>query len=216
MSHYSYIDKSPELHTHTLFGKEFVIFPDVFSPAHFPSTEFFIENIPFGKGDVFLDMGTGSGAIAVFAALKGVKEVVAADINPTAVKNAAENVKRLDLQNKVTVVESDVFSNINKKCFDTIFWSMPFMPTEDSEQSMYNRSFADYEYKSINSFFSEVRNHLSEKGRIFVGFSEDLGDSIKFDEILNKNNFSSKVIAEQEVLEGKTKFLFSLLEVVNK
>lgn len=213
MSDYIYLSKSPELHTHTILGKEFVVFPDVFSPAYFPSTNFFVESIPFVKDETFLDMGTGSGVIAIFAALKGASEVVAADINPSAVSNTIENAKKNGVEDKVTAIESDVFSNIDKKDFDTIFWSMPFMPTTNTKHSMYAKAFSDYEYNSIDSFFGEVRNHLKKDGKVFVGFSKDLGDLNKFNEILSKYNFSSETIAEKEMSEGDTKSTFSLLQI---
>src|SRR3989442_7103636 len=44
-----------------------------------------------------LDVGTGSGILAIAAAKRGAREVVAVDTDPLAVRAATENAKRNDL-----------------------------------------------------------------------------------------------------------------------
>lgn len=56
------------------------------------------------KGDYMLDVGTGSGILAICASKLGAKECKAYDIDPVAVRVAKENVK----DNDVTNVECDV------------------------------------------------------------------------------------------------------------
>ena len=52
-----------------------------------------------------LDLGTGTGILAIAAALLGAKRVLAVDLNPLCVKTARENVKLNHLEGKVGVVE---------------------------------------------------------------------------------------------------------------
>jgi ribosomal protein L11 methyltransferase len=54
-------------------------------------------------GERVLDVGTGSGILALFAAKLGAKEVLALDIDRIAVKVARENVARNGLKGKVKV-----------------------------------------------------------------------------------------------------------------
>ena len=57
-----------------------------------------------------LDVGTGSGILAMGAALLGAEAVTAIDIDPMAVKVARENVARGGLSEKVSVYEGDLLS----------------------------------------------------------------------------------------------------------
>jgi ribosomal protein L11 methyltransferase len=52
-----------------------------------------------------LDLGTGTGILAIGAALLGAETVLAVDNNPLAVKTAARNVSLNGLENQVTVTE---------------------------------------------------------------------------------------------------------------
>lgn len=59
-------------------------------------------------GDEVFDVGTGSGILAIAAALLGAKDVRAVDIDSMAVKVAKENVAVNDLNNKIEVRQGDL------------------------------------------------------------------------------------------------------------
>jgi ribosomal protein L11 methyltransferase len=61
-------------------------------------------------GEEVIDVGTGSGILAVGAMLLGAKSVLALDLDPVAVESARENVELNRLQDKITVKESDLLS----------------------------------------------------------------------------------------------------------
>jgi len=61
-------------------------------------------------GEEVIDVGTGSGILAVGAMLLGAKSVLALDLDPVAVDSARENVQLNRLQNEITVKESDLLS----------------------------------------------------------------------------------------------------------
>jgi ribosomal protein L11 methyltransferase len=50
-----------------------------------------------------LDVGTGTGILAIAAALWGAREVVAVDTDPAAIANAAENVRRNGVADRVRI-----------------------------------------------------------------------------------------------------------------
>src|ERR1700684_1781643 len=97
------------LPSRTVQGKRLVIFPDVYKPLEneYACAEYCRE------GDRMLDLGCGSGVGAVFCAPK-VRELVAVDISPSAVRNTAENC-RLNGLNNVVVKQSDMFSGVEGK-----------------------------------------------------------------------------------------------------
>ncbi|MEK3683328.1 50S ribosomal protein L11 methyltransferase [Paenibacillus sp. FSL R10-2736] len=62
------------------------------------------------SGDEVIDVGTGSGILAVGAVLLGAKSVLALDLDPVAVESARENVALNRLEAAITVKESDLLS----------------------------------------------------------------------------------------------------------
>lgn len=61
-------------------------------------------------GEEIIDVGTGSGILAVGAALLGAKHILAVDLDPVAVKIAEENSELNKLTDQITVKESDLLS----------------------------------------------------------------------------------------------------------
>ncbi|KGE18187.1 50S ribosomal protein L11 methyltransferase [Paenibacillus wynnii] len=61
-------------------------------------------------GEEVIDVGTGSGILAVGAMLLGAKSVLALDLDPVAVESARENVLLNRLEDRITVKESDLLS----------------------------------------------------------------------------------------------------------
>lgn len=61
-------------------------------------------------GEEVIDVGTGSGILAVGAMLLGAKSVLALDLDPVAVDSARDNVRLNRLQDQITVKESDLLS----------------------------------------------------------------------------------------------------------
>ncbi|WP_027365405.1 50S ribosomal protein L11 methyltransferase [Desulfotruncus alcoholivorax] len=59
-------------------------------------------------GELVYDVGTGSGILAVAAALLGAKKVVAVDIDEVAVRTAAENIRLNNVSDKVTVRQGNL------------------------------------------------------------------------------------------------------------
>jgi HemK-related putative methylase len=72
-----------------------------------------------------LDMGTGSGIGAVFAARLGY-EVTAVDVNPHAVRCARLNALLNGLEERIEVRQGDLFSALAGERFDLILFNPPF------------------------------------------------------------------------------------------
>ncbi|MGN1021796.1 MAG: 50S ribosomal protein L11 methyltransferase [Aristaeellaceae bacterium] len=67
-------------------------------------------------GERVIDVGTGSGILAIGAALLGAKEVTAIDIDPMAVKVARENIGHNGLQNRITALEGNLLDHLDVTC----------------------------------------------------------------------------------------------------
>jgi HemK-related putative methylase len=147
-------------------GRPFLILSQVFNPTLFLSSEFMVsaltaEQIPVGAR--VLDMGTGSGIGAVFAA-QWAREVIAVDVNPTAVRCARINVLLNCREESINVLEGDLFSAVSGQHFDVILFNPPYFDGPAATplaQAFYGR-------EVIERFAAEVETYLAENGRIFL------------------------------------------------
>ena len=64
-------------------------------------------------GDRVIDVGTGSGILAIGAALLGAKDVLAIDIDPSAVKVAKENIAHNGLSDRIQAVQGNLLDASN-------------------------------------------------------------------------------------------------------
>ena len=98
-----------------------------------PETEELVELVlkmaPDAKS--FLDVGTGSGVIALTLALKKLEaHVVACDFSPQALALAGENRARHGLESRVELIESDLLAAV-QGAFAAIVANLPYIPTAE-------------------------------------------------------------------------------------
>ncbi|ASA95417.1 MULTISPECIES: 50S ribosomal protein L11 methyltransferase [Anoxybacillus] len=67
------------------------------------------------KGDVVVDVGTGSGILSIAAAMLGAKRVHALDLDPVAVESAKLNVKLNKVHDVVTVSQNNLLDRIDEQ-----------------------------------------------------------------------------------------------------
>ena len=75
-------------------------------------------------GKTMLDLGCGTGRLALGAAFLGAKSVVAVDVDNSAIKAAVENSRKVGLAGRVNWVIGDI--NAVSGCFDTVLQNPPF------------------------------------------------------------------------------------------
>jgi release factor glutamine methyltransferase len=113
--------------TQEFFGRDFRVTPDVLIPR--PETEHLIETALKHPAAAILDIGTGSGAIAVTLALETKSRVIATDISPRALNIASGNSRRLEA--KVDFLECDLGSALRGESFDLVVSNPPYIPETD-------------------------------------------------------------------------------------
>ena len=67
-------------------------------------------------GERVIDVGTGSGILAIGAALLGAGEVLATDIDPNAVRVAAENIAHNGLSGVIRAEQGDLLERVDSTC----------------------------------------------------------------------------------------------------
>jgi release factor glutamine methyltransferase len=108
------------------YGREFRVTPDVLIPR--PETEHVVEAaLPIARGARrILDVGAGSGALAVTLQLETGAATWATEISPAAAAVARENARRLE--SEITVVVCDLMAAIAPDSMDLIVSNPPYVP----------------------------------------------------------------------------------------
>lgn len=89
-----------------------------------------------------LDVGTGSGLIALIAAQRASEaEVVGIEIDPDAARQASENAQRSPFSERITITQSDVRDFHSPLAFDCILSNPPFF-TEETRPPVSERAIA--------------------------------------------------------------------------
>ena len=160
------------------FSRRFKVTPAVLIPRH--ETEVLVETVlKTEKRGTVLDMGTGSGCIAVTVALESPETVVTAvDVSPAALKVARENADTLGA--KVELIESDLFSALDGCKFDVIACNPPYvahgdvLATEVRDHEPHTALYAEEDGTAFyNRLATEARQHLNPDGRLIV----EIGDT---------------------------------------
>jgi release factor glutamine methyltransferase len=128
-----------------------------------------MKSISVGRSERFLDMGSGTGVVGIYAAKKGA-EVVAVDISEAAARTTDENA---DLNGvSVKVVHCDLFSGVDKK-FDVVAFNAPYtrFTNDGVEDKRCQDSAAASRVKTVLRFLQELPSHLTEKGRGYLVLS---------------------------------------------
>jgi release factor glutamine methyltransferase len=129
-----YITKRQEF-----YGREFRVTPDVLIPR--PETEHAVEVARDKGARRVLDIGTGSGALAVTLQLETGARVWATDISPAAAAVAAANAQSLGAT--VEVLVCDLMDAVASGSMDLVVSNPPYVPL--SEQDGLQREVRDFE-----------------------------------------------------------------------
>ncbi len=155
--------------TFTIGDLELVAYPGVFSPIQSNDTAWFAEQLPqLCKDKDVLEIGSGTGAIAITVAKEGAKSVASTDINPHAIANIKENQEKN--QTQFPVYEGSLFEPLPKdQKFDVIFWNHPFQKSEVEAQNTIEASMIDYKYQYLRAYIQNGFSYLAENGKLFLG-----------------------------------------------
>ncbi|MCD6434677.1 MAG: methyltransferase [Candidatus Diapherotrites archaeon] len=179
-----------------LNNKEFVVLPSVYEPRE--DSFLLAESLPTIKGKV-LDVGTGTGIIALASLFRGAAHITAIDINPEAIKNVKLNFRRIAMENKLKAFRSNLFENVKGR-FDVICFNPPYLPSEEIQEFAIDGGTEGREV--LDSFLYNVKGYLKRNGRVYF-LQSSLNGFAKTKEILQELNFGYRVIATSKLFFEK-------------
>ena len=118
------------------YGLPFTVTRDVLIPR--PETEHLVEKVIALAGGFerprIVDVGAGSGAIAVALACNLVRaEVTATEISPSALAVARENALRNGVHDRIRFVNGDLLAPVADEQFEIVVSNPPYVPERDRE-----------------------------------------------------------------------------------
>jgi release factor glutamine methyltransferase len=183
-----------------VYGMPFVVTPSVFNPKVPRTGEFLASQVDsrlVQRDWEVLDMGTGSGVCAIFAA-RHARRVVAVDINAAAVRCAGINALLNHLEHRIDVRHGDLFAPVSEERFDLILFNPPFVqgaPQDDRDRAWRSNDVAE-------RFAAGLGAHLKPAGFALVLLST-FGDGHIYLEEFRKRGFEISVLAERRFVNER-------------
>lgn len=131
------------------------------------------------KGRAVLDMGTGTGALALVAGHFGAAKIVGTDINPRAVANATQNAARFGFSDRfevrqVSLENPGAYAVIGAdERFDLIVSNPPNNDVQPANLDEYDE--ADPGFQFLESIIRGLPDHLTPTGRLWLHYSAPHG-----------------------------------------
>jgi release factor glutamine methyltransferase len=181
-----------------------------------PETEQLVELVQPTIRDpqsAILDVGTGSGVIALSLAAKFPDaQIVAADISDHALLLAHENAARLNLSHRVRFLKSHLLENVQKD-FDLIVANLPYISTQDrdilSPEVLHDPDVALFAGERgdelIRELIAQAPSRLRPGG--MLALEAGLGQSEALLSALAEKNYRD--ICSKKDYNGVTRFLFA-------
>jgi release factor glutamine methyltransferase len=171
------------------YGRLFKVSSEVLIPR--PETELLVEaaleRLPKDKPVRVLDLGTGSGCVAISIALaRPACEVLAVDASASALEMAKQNAIQVDAGN-VRFIVSDWYAQLPAMNFDMIVSNPPYIPSEDPHlgkgdlihEPQHALASGPEGLDAIHIIVSGARSHLQPGGWLILEHGYDQADSCR-------------------------------------
>ncbi len=170
------------------FGLDLKVTADTLIPR--PDTETLVEAalhcIPESEPYKVLDLGTGTGAIALaIASQRPHAEITAVDSSIMALEVARENAKRLDIEH-VSFMQSDWFSKLGEQRFDLIVSNPPYIAESDIHLKQGDLRFEPISalasgedgFDDIRQIVNQAATHLNQQVSLHLEHGYDQAEQV--------------------------------------
>jgi len=177
------------LNRREFYGRDFAVDPSVLIPR--PETETLVEAAlaRMAPRDTCLDLGTGSGAVAVtLACQRPEARVVATDVSDAALRVARNNAARLNCAERIEFLEGPWYEPVGSRRFDVIVSNPPYVAAGDPHLGKGDLRFEPQQaltdgsgdgLDSIRVVVGGARTHLKKGGWLLFEHGYDQAESAR-------------------------------------
>ncbi|WP_305515344.1 HemK2/MTQ2 family protein methyltransferase [Methanobrevibacter sp. V14] len=188
---------------------EFIINTDdnVYVPAE--DSYLLADNLEIEHGMSVLEIGTGSGIVAMYAS-RLTDNITVTDINFDACELARKNFQANNIEN-IEILFGNLFEPLENRKFDVILFNTPYLPTEEGEviDDTLNYAFDGglNGRKVIDLFLNELKSHLNDGGIVQM-IQSSLSDNEETLAKLDELGFMAEIKASEH-------FFFEDITLIN-
>lgn len=176
----------------------------------------YFDGIKISEINNILDLGTGTGIIAIFFQLIKMEnpnfnpKIYASDILEDAIKCAKLNEKRNNIDNKIQIFHSDLFNSFPenlKHSFNILVFNPPYLPSSKFIEQNSNKQKIDYSwdgglkgYKIIVEFLSAAKIFLNLKKEHFIYcITSSRTDLIELNRIFINLGYKNRIVEKEHI-----------------
>lgn len=173
---------------------------DTSETVYIPAEDSYLlaDNLIIEPGDSVLEIGTGTGIVAMYAS-KITDDITVTDINFDAVELADHNFRQNNIEN-IEILFGNLFEPVKNRKFDVILFNTPYLPTENGDVINDNLNYAFdgglNGRKVIDKFLDEVKNHLNDHGKVQI-IQSSLSNNDETLRRLDELGFISEIAASE-------------------
>ncbi len=187
-------------------GIELTILPGVFPPKR--DTQLLPELLTLGKTESVLDVGTGTGALAIWAATQSDASVIAIDISEAACRNARLNIENLALGNRIQVRPGSMNSCLQQdESFDVVIANLPGRNKRATNQI--SAAQWDTDFQAHKELFAQSQIRLRNEGKIFM-VKANYPDLLEMIDLARTFNLQTEVLGKSEATADDPRIYYAL------
>ena len=194
---------------------DIVVFDTVFwEPRDTNSLRTLIHETDLVRKRTVLEIGTGSGLVALCCLHAQATRVVATDVNPNALKNARYNAEMLELLDRletrrVLLEDSSAFAVLHTdERFDLIISNPPW--EDQHPQSIDEFALYDHGFKLLDSLLSQLAKRMNPGGKALLAYG-NVTAIRKAIELGRKYDLNVRVLDDRDLNELPENFLPGML-----
>ncbi len=126
-----------------------------------------VAKAPLPSTELAFDIGTGTGVLAAVLARRGVKHIIATELDPRAIMCAQANIAQLGLNDQVEIITADLFPAGRAPLIVCNPPWIPARPNTPIEHAIY-----DHESHMLLAFLNGLNEHLTADGEAWLILSD--------------------------------------------
>jgi release factor glutamine methyltransferase len=190
--------------------QKFTVFPDVYPPSG--DSYLLLDSVHVKSDDDFLEVGCGAGLVTMKGA-RIARTAVGVDVSLDAVRNTRENLRRNGLDQKCSVLQSDLLTSFSLSTkFSIVVFNPPYLPQDDMTTGLDQALIGGPTGAEVTQrFIPQVASHLKEGGRVYVVVST-LADSKAIWETMEECGLVVEMVSEEPMFFEKIQVLLGILK----